>query len=88
MLDGQISTSRQTIFEQLRNVLVEIFELDEESVTLDADLYGDLDIDSIDAVDLMVELKEITGKKLDPESFKGVRKVGDLVTALYDLVIS
>jgi acyl carrier protein len=88
MLDGQISTSRQAIFEQLRNVLVEIFELDEESVTLDADLYGDLDIDSIDAVDLMVELKEITGKKLDPESFKEVRKVGDLVTALYDLVIS
>jgi acyl carrier protein len=88
MLDGQISTSRQAIFEQLRNVLVEIFELDEESVTLDADLYGDLDIDSIDAVDLMVELKEITGKKLDPESFKEVRKVGDLVTALYDLGIS
>ena len=88
MLDGQISTSRQAIFEQLQNVLVEIFELDEESVTLDADLYGDLDIDSIDAVDLMVELKEITGKKLDPESFKEVRKVGDLVTALYDLVIS
>jgi acyl carrier protein len=88
MLDGQISTSRQAIFEQLRNVLVEIFELDEESVTLDADLYGDLDIDSIDAVDLMVELKEITGKKLDPGSFKEVRKVDDVVNALYDLVNS
>ena len=88
MLDSHVSTSRQAIFEQLQKILVKCFEFDEERVTLDADLYGDLDIDSIDAVDLMVELKEITGKKLDPESFKEVRKVGDLVTALYDLVIS
>ncbi len=88
MLDNHVSTSRQAIFEQLKKVLVESFEFDEESVTLDAELYGDLDIDSIDVVDLMVELKEITGKKLDPESFKEVRKVDDVVTALYDLVNS
>ena len=88
MLDSHVSTSRQAIFEQLQIILVECFELDEESVTLDADLYGDLDIDSIDVVDLMVELKEITGKKLDPESFKEVRKVDDVVTALYGLVNS
>ncbi len=88
MLDNHVSTSRQAIFEQLKKVLVESFEFDEESVTLDAELYGDLDIDSIDVVDLMVELKEITGKKLDPDSFKEVRKVDDVVTALYDLVYS
>jgi acyl carrier protein len=88
MLDSHVSTSRQAIFEQLQKILVECFEFDEESVTLDADLYGDLDIDSIDAVDLMVELKEITGKKLDPGSFKEVRKVDDVVNALYDLVNS
>ena len=88
MLDSHVSTSRQAIFEQLQKILVECFEFDEERVTLDADLYGDLDIDSIDAVDLMVELKEITGKKLDPESFKEVRKVDDVVKALYDIVNS
>ena len=88
MLARHAPTSRQAIFEQLQKILVECFEFDEKSVTLDADLYGDLDIDSIDAIDLMVELKEITGKKLDPESFKEIRKVDDVVEALYDLVNS
>lgn len=86
MVETNGQTSRQAIFEQLQKILVECFEFDEKSVTLDADLYADLDIDSIDAVDLMVELKEITGKKLDPESFKEIRKVDDVVEALYDLV--
>lgn len=80
--------SKESIFKQLRKILVEQFELDETSVTLEASLYDDLDIDSIDAVDLMVELKELTGKRLDPEAFKKVRTVDDVVAALYDLLNS
>ncbi|MGD1879209.1 MAG: acyl carrier protein [Kiloniellaceae bacterium] len=80
--------SKESIFKQLRQILVEQFELDEASVTLEASLYDDLDIDSIDAVDLMVELKELTGKRLDPEAFKKVRTVDDVVAALYDLLNS
>ena len=80
--------SKESIFKQLRKILVEQFELDEASVTLEASLYDDLDIDSIDAVDLMVELKELTGKRLDPEAFKKVRTVNDVVDALYDLLNS
>ncbi|WP_340115553.1 acyl carrier protein [Pelagibius sp. 7325] len=78
--------SRESILAELQRILVEQFELDHQAITPDAHLYQDLDIDSIDAVDLMVELKELTGRKLDPETFKQVRTVGDVVEALYDLL--
>jgi acyl carrier protein len=63
-------------------MLHEMFELDRSKITLDANLYSDLDIDSIDAVDLAVKLKELTGKRLQPEVFKSVRTVRDVVDAL------
>jgi acyl carrier protein len=67
-------------------MLHEMFELDKAKITLDANLYTDLDIDSIDAVDLAVKLKELTGKRLQPEVFKRVRTVQDVVDALADLL--
>lgn len=78
--------TEEEIYAKLREVLVELFELDPAKITLDANLYTDLDIDSIDAVDLVIQLKEITGKKIQPEEFKLVRTVGDVVRAVYGVV--
>lgn len=78
--------SKAEILEQLRSIFEELFEIEPEKVQLDANLYTDLDIDSIDAVDLVVRLKEITGKKIEPEAFKSVRTVDDVVEAVHDLV--
>jgi acyl carrier protein len=78
--------SREEILAHLREVLVELFELKPEQVVLDAHLYNDLDIDSIDAVDLILRLKEFTGKKIQPQSFKHVRTVRDVVEAIYTLM--
>jgi len=68
--------------ELLRRVLVEEFDIEAELVTPEAQLYEDLDLDSIDAVDLIVRLKEETGKKVPPEEFKAVRSVQDVVKVL------
>lgn len=81
-----MTNSREAILAELQRILVEHFELDHQAITPEASLYQDLDIDSIDAVDLMVELKELTGRKLDPEAFKKVRTVGDVVDAVHDLL--
>ncbi|HUE91993.1 acyl carrier protein [Pseudomonas sp.] len=78
--------TREDIFATLRDALVELFELDAERVTLDANLYQDLEIDSIDAVDLIDHIKRQTGKKLAAEEFKAVRTVGDVVEAVLQLV--
>jgi acyl carrier protein len=70
---------------RLRKVLAEEFEIAAEAVVPDANLYEDLDIDSIDAIDLIVRLKEITGKRIPPEKFKNVRTVGDVIEILENL---
>ncbi|WP_413663941.1 acyl carrier protein [Microbulbifer sp. CNSA002] len=74
--------SREEILPKLTEILVEMFEVDEADVKEEAHLSDDLDIDSIDAVDLIVRLKEVTGKKIAPEEFKSVRTVGDVVGAI------
>ncbi|VVN79282.1 acyl carrier protein [Pseudomonas fluorescens] len=78
--------TREAIFNTLRDAMVELFELDPERVNLESNLYQDLEIDSIDAVDLIDHIKRQTGKKIAAEEFKSVRTVSDVVEAVYRLV--
>jgi acyl carrier protein len=78
--------SREALYAWVADLLAEMFELDRARLTADSNLYSDLDIDSIDAVDLIVQLKPLVGKRLQPEAFKSVRTVQDVVDALYGLV--
>lgn len=73
---------KNQLFDQLKGILVDQFELDEASITPDANLYDELELDSIDAVDLLVQLKNITGKKISPDDFKDVRTINDVIDAL------
>ena len=76
---------KNELYDQLKNILTDQFELDESSITPDANLYDELELDSIDAVDLLVQLKNITGKKISPDDFKDVRTINDVIDALTDL---
>ncbi|MEC9406747.1 MAG: acyl carrier protein [Abyssibacter sp.] len=78
--------SQTDIFSTLQGLFEELFEIEPQTVTPDARLYEDLDIDSIDAVDLVVRLKEITGKSVEPEQFKSVRTVQDIVDAVDEMI--
>ncbi|RSZ60547.1 acyl carrier protein [Massilia atriviolacea] len=78
--------SRDELYVWVVDLLAEMFELDKSALTPESNLYADLDIDSIDAVDLAVKLKQMTGKRLQPEVFKTIRTIGDVVNALDDLV--
>ena len=78
--------SRADISQQVTSILAELFEVDPESISENSLLYEDLDIDSIDAVDLIVELKSYTGKNVDPEDFISVKTVGDVVNIVSKLV--
>jgi acyl carrier protein len=74
--------SRDEILARLRADLEEMFEIPAERITPEARLYEDLDLDSIDAVDLIVKLSELTGRKISPEAFRSVRTVGDVVVCV------
>ena len=78
--------TQDEIFQTLRGYLQDIFEVPGEDITLDSRLVEDLDLDSIDAVDLMVKLQEITGRKIPPDEFKTVRTVGDIVERVHALL--
>lgn len=78
--------TREAIVEQVRTTLFQLFEIQPERVTLDARLYEDLEIDSIDAVDLIDQVRRYTGKKLSAEDFRSVRTVGDLIDVVHRLV--
>ena len=80
--------TKDEIYQQLLEILDELFEIDASEVSPESQLYDDLDIDSIDAVDMMVRVKEITGKRLDPEDFKDVRTVQDCIDAIHELYAS
>ena len=76
---------KSAIFDVLKQNLVEFFEVPADKIVSTARLYEDLDIDSIDAVDLIVRLKKYTNKTMTPEMFKSVRTVQDVVDAIYKL---
>lgn len=72
-------TEQQTIYQDVCELLTQLFEIAPENITPESRLYEDLDLDSIDAVDMLVHLQKKTGKKIKPEEFKTVRTVQDVV---------
>ena len=74
------------IEQKIKDILVADFECDPARLTPDVNLFTDLDLDSIDAVDLVVRLQQETGKKVDPESFRQIRTLRDVTAAVVQLV--
>ena len=78
--------TREAILQKMRDILVDEFEIEKDAITPEAGLYQDLELDSIDAVDLIVKVKEFVSGKIDPESFKKAVTVQDVIEILYPLV--
>ena len=78
--------TREDILKELTSILVEDFEIDKNQITPEADLFQDLDLDSIDAVDLAVRVQQFTNKKISPENFKQIKTIDDVVTAIEELL--
>lgn len=82
---AEITTQQAENFSRLKDLLVNEFDIDPDLIMPDARFAEDLDIDSIDAIDMIVRLKEITGKKVPPERFQEVQTIGDIVRVLDSL---
>ena len=78
--------TKEAIFDKIKETLISVFEIEASAITPEANLVTDLDLDSIDAVDLIVKMKElIPGKNINPDLFKTVKTVQDVVEVLYPL---
>ena len=78
--------TREEILLKLREVLADSFRLDPAKITPEAHLFTDLDLDSIDAVELAIQLQDITGRRVKAEEFKHVRTVADVVEAVHKML--
>ena len=76
--------------EEIQKTVIDIleadFECEREKLTPEVNLFTDLDLDSIDAVDLVVRLQQVTKKKVNPEDFRQIRTLRDVVKTVYKLV--
>jgi acyl carrier protein len=75
--------NRTEISTEIRTRIAEMCEVDAASIREESLLQEDLDLDSIDAIDLVVKLQEYTGRKISPSEFKKVRTIGDVVDKIY-----
>jgi acyl carrier protein len=78
--------TKDEIFVKIKDILTQKFEIESEAVTPEARLYTELELDSIDAVDLLVKMKEYIPGRIDPEMFKKAVTVQDVVDVLYPLM--
>lgn len=78
--------SKEYVYQHIIRILQEQFDLDPAAMTRETDLRADLDIDSIDAVNILIELKSLTAKKVAIENFHQIKTVGDLVDVVFDLL--
>lgn len=70
--------SNDVVFEKVQQLMADLFDLDKAKISRESK-FEDLDLTSLDAIDLVVELQQFTGRKVDEEGLKRVRTVGDIV---------
>jgi acyl carrier protein len=80
-----VMLSEEIVLTNLREWMEALFEIEPADIQLESNLYSDLDVDSIDAIDLVVKIKELTGKQVKPEDFKKVRTVQDVVVVIQNM---
>ena len=77
--------TRDDILDKISDVLAGEFEIDRAKLVPEARLFEDLDLDSIDAVDLVVRLHQETSLKVSAEDFKAIRTLGDVADVIAKL---
>ena len=78
--------TKEEIFLKLQDILSREFEIEKDNISPESKLYHDLELDSIDAVDLMVKMKGMLKGKIEPEQFKKAITIQDVVDILHPLV--
>jgi acyl carrier protein len=79
--------TNEQVLAKITEILTGTFEIPAEKIKPEARLYEDLDIDSIDAVDMLVELGPfLKGRRVKPADFKQVRTLADVVSVVTKVI--
>jgi acyl carrier protein len=77
--------NKDFIFEKVKNIMVNVFALDPESISPEKNLHDDLELDSLDMVDFIITLNDQLKKKFEPSAFKEAKTVQDLADLIKDV---
>lgn len=78
--------TREEIHAEVTSTLSELFGIEAGKIQANSNLYKDLDLDSIDAVDFAVTLQQHTDRRFEPTEFASIRTVDDVVDAVYKIL--
>ncbi len=79
--ERQTDMSSSEVFEKVSQLMVDLYDLDKSQITPES-TFESLDLTSLDAIDLIVDLQQMLGKKVDEDAFKKIRTVGDVVALI------
>ncbi|MBT3214919.1 MAG: acyl carrier protein [Deltaproteobacteria bacterium] len=79
--------NKEELLQKVEDVIVDTFEIDRAIVKPEADLVADLDFDSLDAIELILQLEEQYDAKISAEKLKSSKTVQDVVDYLYELLV-
>ncbi len=72
------------IFDKVKGIIVEQFDIDEDKVTLGANIQDDIGADSLDIVDLVMTLEEEFDIEIPDDAVEGIKTVGDIIKFIED----
>lgn len=70
--------TQEHVYEKIKNVLMEEFEVKGDDISMDANLFTDLELDSLDAIDLMVTLDKELDIEIKTQEMKDLRTIKDV----------
>ena len=70
------------MFEEVKSIIVDTLNCEEDKVTLEANIFDDLGADSLDAMELNLALEEKLGKTISDEQMAEIKTVEDIIKCL------
>ena len=77
--------TKEALYSKLKEILITDFDIEEGLIKPEALIFEDLDLDSIDSVEMIVKVKPLLNAAIEPEAFKSVKTVQDVVDILEPL---
>jgi acyl carrier protein len=75
-------------FEQVKEIIVDLLNVDEAKVTLEARFREDLEADSLDLVELIMAFEDKFGGEISDEDAQKISTVGDVVKYINEHMVS
>ena len=77
---------KEELFEEVKKIMTEKFEIEESKITMDANIVTDLDLDSIDIIDLIVTLNNMLKLNVSAADFKDKRTLSEILDVICSAV--